>query len=315
MIVKEEKISRIPICPVHLTGMTPADLKLVGPVFNEIRTIEVSRCPERGCVYTFSPSTGYFRFSAGGKINSEKRLWSVCPEHHRPLYISEYDSQSKIATWCCSGIDCEMRRVDEPLSSSLRHGDSRTDVTIGMGQRGAAALGLRVPAPCMGMLCQEEHIPAHDNEMKRSGQEIPVSSRIEVKVKDNAVRIQREAAAQRVLSHFGLSMPESRLLCFLDDVDPTALRAKYGPANRGLYGPIHANQDLPSQLPEYVRRCIDIKDKYFGRTRVIDDLVYLYGSTCDDEVGLAMTLAHELQHLIQHATCESCGPQTDSFAG
>ncbi len=35
--------------------------------------------------------------------------------------------------------------------------------------------------------------------------------------------------------------------------------------------------------------------------RVIDELIYLYGSTCADEVGLVIVLAHELQHAIQHA--------------
>jgi hypothetical protein len=108
MIVKGVRISRIPLCPVHLTGMSLADLKLAVP--NEVRTIEVSRCPEPGCVYTFSRTSGYFRFYEGGKIDSEKSLWSVCPEHRRPLYISQFDSQSKIATWCCPDIDCEMSK-------------------------------------------------------------------------------------------------------------------------------------------------------------------------------------------------------------
>ena len=52
--------------------------------------------------------------------------------------------------------------------------------------------------------------------------------------------------------------------------------------------------------PSYVRGYVCPSDRSGYRTRVIDDLVYLYGSTCADEVGLTMTLAHELQHAIQH---------------
>jgi hypothetical protein len=34
---------------------------------------------------------------------------------------------------------------------------------------------------------------------------------------------------------------------------------------------------------------------------VFDDLIYLHGSTCSSDMGLTMTLAHELQHFIQHS--------------
>lgn len=122
-----------------------------------------------------------------------------------------------------------------------------------------------------------------------------------INAKDVEVKAQRQTAGQHVVSYFGLCLPESRLLCFLDDQDPPKLRALYGRANRGFYSPIHANEDLPPEWPEYVRKCIYPSDKYFGRTRKIDDLAYLYDSTCDDELGLTMTLAHELQHAVQHA--------------
>jgi hypothetical protein len=59
--------------------------------------------------------------------------------------------------------------------------------------------------------------------------------------------------------------------------------------------------DLPLEFPGYVGSCIDVGNKFLGRTREFDDLVYLYGSTCVDEVSLTMTLAHELQHAIQHS--------------
>lgn len=124
---------------------------------------------------------------------------------------------------------------------------------------------------------------------------------LKVKSENADIKKQREIASQNVVTSFGLCLPDSRLLCFLDDEDPPALRGKYGRANRGLFGPVHANQDLPVQWPDSVRSCIYFNDKFFGRTQAIDDLIYLYGSTCIDEVGLTMTLAHELQHSVQRA--------------
>lgn len=123
---------------------------------------------------------------------------------------------------------------------------------------------------------------------------------VAVKVKaQGQVRIQREAAAQRVISHFGLCLPESRLLCFLDDEDPASLKHAFGAANRGLSGTVK-DGDL-SAWPDYVKKCLYVDDDAYPYTRrVIDQLIYLYGSSCTDEVGLTMTLAHELQHAIQH---------------
>lgn len=110
MIVKEEKISRVRLCPVHFIEMGLADLTLVWPFSNDVETIEVWRCREPGCVYTHSPMNGYFRFHVGGSIESEERLLFLCPEHRRALYMSQYDSQSKIAIWCCPDIDCEISK-------------------------------------------------------------------------------------------------------------------------------------------------------------------------------------------------------------
>jgi hypothetical protein len=120
----------------------------------------------------------------------------------------------------------------------------------------------------------------------------------EVKTENAAVK----AAALRVISNFGLCLPESRLLCFLDDEDAHDVSLdELGPANRGQYRSIHDSSDL-NGLPSAVKDCICPLD-FTGRPtwRRIDDLVYLKRSACVDEVGLTMTLAHELQHAIQHA--------------
>jgi hypothetical protein len=124
---------------------------------------------------------------------------------------------------------------------------------------------------------------------------------IKVKAADVAVRAQREATAKLVLDHFGSCLPPSRLLCFLDDDDPPGVRGERGNANRGLYGPIQDSTRLVD-WPEYIQNSIYVEDRApLYLKRVVDDLIYIYGSTCANEVGLTMTLAHELQHAIQHA--------------
>jgi hypothetical protein len=120
------------------------------------------------------------------------------------------------------------------------------------------------------------------------------------KSNDAATKAQREATAQRVLDYFGARLPRSRMLVFLDDEDPPILRHIHGPANRGMYGAIHDCTPL-ADWPYDVSEAIYPDDGFsIFRARVVDDLVYLHGTTCLDEVGLTMTLAHELQHSIQH---------------
>jgi hypothetical protein len=127
---------------------------------------------------------------------------------------------------------------------------------------------------------------------------LPVT--LEIKSNDSAVKEQRETTARRVIDYFSDGLPPTRLLCFLDDDDPAVLKAELGAANRGLYGPIHDSTPL-AIWPDYVIGCILVDDGIsLPFPRIIDDLVYLYGSTCANEVGLTMTLAHELQHAIQH---------------
>lgn len=123
------------------------------------------------------------------------------------------------------------------------------------------------------------------------------SVQIEVQSSDQAIKDRRKALAARVRDYFGSCLPSSRrLLCFLDETDPPDLRSKYGAGNRGFYGPVYdRDSEVMDKLPEYVAKLI------FPFRREMDDLIYLYESTCADDVGLTIILAHELQHAIQHA--------------
>jgi hypothetical protein len=124
---------------------------------------------------------------------------------------------------------------------------------------------------------------------------------LEVKSDNAQVKADREAAARRVIACLAPSLPESRTLCFLDDEDPSSLKRWLGATNRGISGAIHDNAER-EHWPEYVWEFVFFHDRFSGLpARVIDDLVYLYGSAWTDVAGMTMTLAHELQHVVQRA--------------
>lgn len=113
-----------------------------------------------------------------------------------------------------------------------------------------------------------------------------------VKTADDSANRQRSAAAHSVIECLRDQFPNRRLLCFLDDRDWQALKEEFGAENRGLYIPASC---LPLDLP------LDIEKRLMVDHRcVFDDFIYLHGGTCSSVVSLTMTLAHELQHFIQH---------------
>ncbi len=112
---------------------------------------------------------------------------------------------------------------------------------------------------------------------------------IEVKSVDDVIRRQREGTAHQVLAHFANRLPDVRLLCLFDDAD--------WPAYRNAAG-------MEAARSEYVRRDGPQANwqeacAYIERLPDFDHLIYLRGSTCLHELGLAMAFAHELQHVVQ----------------
>jgi hypothetical protein len=138
----------------------------------------------------------------------------------------------------------------------------------------------------------------------------------EVRSDDAVVKTSREIAAKRVIDHFEPFPRESRVFCFLDVEDPFDLRAKYGQTTRGFYKPVHNLVDLDGMENS-------VRDQFYpcdftGRrtcTPGYDALIYLFGSTCADEIGLTMTLAHELQHSIQHTEVRRLWAANSLFIG
>jgi hypothetical protein len=119
---------------------------------------------------------------------------------------------------------------------------------------------------------------------------------------DSDTATMREALARRVIAHFPSNLPESTLLCFIDATDWQALRNERGEASRGFY--VWAKpytEDECSDWPKHLRKHFFTDDSASGRNKsAFDNLIYLHGSTCQTDTGLVMTLAHELQHFVQH---------------
>lgn len=114
---------------------------------------------------------------------------------------------------------------------------------------------------------------------------------VKVKSSDEATRLNREEAAQRVVGYFGNRLPDLPLLCFFDDEDWPEYKGPGMAANRGIY--FH---DPPwMNAPDYVRECV------FTDGLPFTNLIYLHGSACAGTMGLTMTFAHELQHFVQHS--------------
>ncbi len=133
----------------------------------------------------------------------------------------------------------------------------------------------------------------------RSLRQNTVPTTIEIKSDDPNVRTALSAAARRVLNQFGNSLPDLRLLCFFDDEDWQPFKDEMGPATRGFYAPI---KETPFACwPGYITKRIFVDDpSSYPPKRAFDHLIYVFGSSCTDKIGLAMTFAHELQHFVQY---------------
>jgi hypothetical protein len=132
-----------------------------------------------------------------------------------------------------------------------------------------------------------------------------VSVTIEIKTDQESIRTALEAAVRRVLDQFANQFPDLNLLCFFDDDDWQPLKDVMGPATRGFYAPI---KEQPFECwPDYLTERIFIDDPNSHlQKRAFDHLIYVFGSTCVDEIGLTMTFAHEVQHFLQYGYERKC---------
>jgi hypothetical protein len=103
-----------------------------------------------------------------------------------------------------------------------------------------------------------------------------------------------------------LSRATKTVICLIDDQDH--IRAKGG--ERGFFSPVEL-PEVRFLIPQYfLDPVVDFNYQSMTMERLYDSLIYIHGSTSwsEDrflEIGLTLTLAHELQHFIQYATNHS----------
>src|ERR1700693_6181099 len=126
-----------------------------------------------------------------------------------------------------------------------------------------------------------------ETEREIEGRSMPIA--IEAPGRDEQ---ERRKWAEGVFGYFGKSIPELRLLVWLDETDRPTLQA--GDANRGWFAPTDKAHFKGVTWPQ------TLGDRLQGKTTFhYDALIYLHNSTCESEESAAMTLSHELQHCIQ----------------
>ena len=125
-------------------------------------------------------------------------------------------------------------------------------------------------------------------------------TKIIVKPRYSSVRVNIEEQAQAVLNEFKDTLQSDRkLLCFFDDKDCQSFKQEFGNANRGLFRPLKDDSRLEDYWPNYLREVLHVP--MGGLSYEFHEVIYLHGSTCSNPIGLTMTLAHELQHSVQHS--------------
>jgi hypothetical protein len=127
-------------------------------------------------------------------------------------------------------------------------------------------------------------------------------------IRDSTLEItaRREAVANRVLDYFATNMRvpmHLRAICYLDSHDNFGLRERLGgPANRGIHWPIRGQglREWPD-WPEYMSDVVARDPSSREITWPYASIIYLHATTCKTDVGLTLTLAHELQHFLQYS--------------
>jgi len=109
-----------------------------------------------------------------------------------------------------------------------------------------------------------------------------------------------KALCQSVDAHFQL--PKARLCRYFAESDDQYLIDRNGAHFRGFHAPYAVRPILPTYLVECFFHPFDyFRDVKFEDTIAFDNLIYIRRTTYADTTGLALTYAHELQHVTQHA--------------
>jgi len=111
------------------------------------------------------------------------------------------------------------------------------------------------------------------------------------------------------------SVPSTRIYVYVASTDDSEFANPNSLAFQGNYfRGFHVSPEQMHQLPQYLRQCVFRPDDElmyeervlsFYEMLAVDHLVYIRNITCLNPVAFGLTLAHELQHVIQYCLCRS----------
>ena len=125
-----------------------------------------------------------------------------------------------------------------------------------------------------------------------------------VKCSDAETHKRRCARCAEVQLSLQSQLPASSptVLCLIDDVDFHWLKAKYGETNRGQFAAPIRGTGLQEVVPRYFYDFVAPMDSHtYELNYLFDSVIYLHGTTCEQDLGLVLTLAHKLCHFLQYA--------------
>jgi hypothetical protein len=129
-----------------------------------------------------------------------------------------------------------------------------------------------------------------------------------VKCSDAETHKRRSARCAEVQLSLESQLPASSptVLCLIDDVDFYWLKRKYGETNRGHFAAPIRDKGLREVIPPYFYDLVAPMDSHtYELNYLFDSVIYLHGTTCEKDMGLVLTLAHELCHFLQYANARS----------
>jgi hypothetical protein len=127
-----------------------------------------------------------------------------------------------------------------------------------------------------------------------------MSQRIEfsVRLTNVAEQARKMTVCEAVIGRFAGKTHAGTAICLIDSEDCVKLKQCIGLVNRGLHKQL--DRDDQYWIPEFFHHVVWPTD---GES--FDSVIYVHGSTAGDDIGLTLTLAHELQHFVQTANDEA----------
>jgi hypothetical protein len=131
---------------------------------------------------------------------------------------------------------------------------------------------------------------------------------VHVKCGNDEDRDRRSAICDRVLAELEpqLRSCSTTLICMIDDEDFASFKQKYGQANRGYFIPLLEGEITEDICPQYFYHLVASSDPVTNQPNYLfDSVIYLHGSTCQTDIGMTLSLSHELCHFRQYANQRS----------